>query len=843
MIIWFIVVVSIITGMVLLTLLRKSKLSSIESFQNTSGQRASTMEDFVKSLGGGNAKTTLLDATMPFKKLEQNYYNDVVGKEIFKSELFPDFTRMVELVVTQPDAYLDNKANTMDVKNIVADNSNKFTNADIKWCKSAKMPAYLPPHLKGATVGCGWYYIPDPSLTSSGALGQVDGPIFPNGPKNDGVNGIPNYGSGQWIWNLAIAQQLEDIKNCKRIKSCIAIDAPSVNNICGFCESTGYAIPTNSDGSEKYPAPRTVGNITAPAANCDTPPVMNSGSCYVAPTPFVTPDGDDCGNYGYPSPDYSIRLYTQDECINNMGGKWYSNGECLIQGGGSYSARCSPLNGVKPKSPIPKICDPDSAGKLSTECLISLAKSIGLTPSGSIIQMLQTAAAPGQRDSVAIKLLKEQNVNVDPVLYKGGVITVGNAIAGYDSIYNLIKSGSNPNIQNAAMWLCIGTTNFDPCELDNNASGPFFPECVQQAWRIAGCQPAGKDYPSQAATLDQLNTLTWGQVNARFQEKYKAMTSMTDPERQDIAIQKCLGITPSRPPPPPPLFKSSGPLKDIGYPGGGIGLGGDQKTYTDIIFTFGPQEWLAPPDGAMRTFIDYVNANLKINPIIATVISNNGDKFSGKVVGPIYYPPFDGPWGGSFKIQKAGPVSPIGDYYVKQNGGRNTPEFAAWDTATSATLILNYIGSVPKTLPPPPPPLYQTNQVDLKDIGFPGDGIGLTGDQKTYTVIVYTAGPKQWKSPDNTMKGLIDEINRNIKTKPVTATVTTNNGLTFSGEVTEPMGPPFWTNPYGGSLVIRKAGPVKPIGDYYIKQNGGRNTPEFAAWDNATKATLTLSYS
>jgi len=571
MIIWLIVIVSIITGMVFLTLFRKSKLSSIESFQNTSGQQPTTMDDFIRSLSGsGNAKTTLLSATVPFEALEQNYYNHIAGKELLTSDIFPDFTKILESAVTQPDAYLDNKSNPMEVKNLVADSNNKFTNADIRWCKSAKMPAYLPPHLKGATIGCGWYYIPDPNLTSSGALGQASGPLFPNGPNNDGVNGVPHYGSGQWIWNLTIAQQLEDIKNCKRIQSCIAIDAPSVNNICGFCESTGYAIPTNSDGSEKYPVPRTVGNITAPAANCDTTPVMNSASCYVPPTPFVTADGDNCGTYGYPSPDYSIRLYTQDECINNMGGKWYSNGECLIQGGGSYSAKCSPLNGVKPKSAIPQICNPDSAGKLSTECLISLAKSIGLTTGGSIIQMLQSAAAPGQRDSVAIQLLKEQNVNVDPVLYRGGVITVANAIAGYDAIYSLIKGGKSPIIQNAAMWLCIGTTNFDPCELDNNASGPFFPECVQQAWRIAGCQPAGKDYPSKPAVLDKLNTLTWGQVNTKFQEKYKAMKGTNDPDVQDAAIQSCLGITPSRPPPPPP----PPPILETGFlEHGDVGMG------------------------------------------------------------------------------------------------------------------------------------------------------------------------------------------------------------------------------------------------------------------------------
>jgi len=843
MIIWFVVIAIILVALTLLIMFRTSKVSNIENFQNTSGKKPAPAKfsDFLSSIGGNKSPTTLLSATVPFVEYEQDYYDNIAGKEVLTSDVIPNFKNILSSLVNQPDVYLNNSDGPV-IKNLVSDNNGQFTDADIKWCKSAKMPTYLPPHLKGAAVGCGWYYVPDPNLTSSGALGQIDGPIFPNGPNNDGVNGIPNYGSGQWIWNLALAQQLEDIKNCKRITSCIAIDAPSVNGICGFCPTSGYAIPTHSDGSEKYPNSMTVENVTAPAATCDTTPIINSAACPVPPTPLVTSDGIDCGTYGYPSADYGIRLYTQDECTNDLGGSWVSNGECLLQSGGSYSSMCAGLNSVKPTSAIPSICKPDSSGKLSAACLISLAKSIGLTQDGTIIQMLQTAGPPGSIDQIAMQILKGQNINISPMLYQGGVISVGDAIVGYDTIYNQIKSGKNPIVQQAAMRLCIGTTNFDFCDVPNNTPGPFIELCLQEQWRIAGCQPAGSGFPKGAAA-DTLNQLTWGEAKTAIEDKYKAMTA-ADAEKQDEAIKVCLGIHTTRPPPPPPLFKSSGPLKDIGYPGGGIGLGGDQKTYTDIIFTFGPQEWLAPPDGSMKTFIDYVNANLKTRPITATVITNKGDKFTGQVVGPIGYPPFNGPWGGSFRIQKPGPVNPIGEYYVKQNGGRNLPQFSAWDTATSATLILNYIGSTPKTLPPPPPPLYKTAEVDLKDIGYPGDGIGLMGDQKTQTVIIFRAGPAQWQAPPNgNMKTFIDEINRNIKTKPVTVTVTTNNGNTFTGQVTENMGYPLWNATWGGSMVVRKAGPVKPIGNYYVKQNGGKNTPEFAGWDTATKATLTLNYS
>ena len=559
MLVWLIIVVIMVVSLTVLALLHKSKVSAIEKFQNTSGvlgsnTAAPTMSSFLASISGGSTTASSLKSiTTTFTGGQQNYLDNILGKEVLTNAALPNYTNAMTTAVNQPDVYLSSPENII-VRNLETDNASQFTNADIQFCKSAAMPANLPPHVRGAAVGCGWYYIPDPKLTSSGALGQSNGPIYPKGPNNDGINGIPNYGNGQWIWDLSIAQQLEEIKNCARIKSCITIDAPSVSGVCGFCPPSGFAIPVNIDGTEKYPKSVKIGNVTAPAAVCNTPTIMKSASCPLPPgkeKPLVTPQGINCGTYGYPSSDYSIRLYNQDDCTDKMNGNWAPNGECLAQGGSSYSAACSGLNGVKPAGPEPTVCTPDNNGRLSAACLVTLAKSLGYTQQGAIIKLLQTRAELTTLDKVAIQIVNGQNVPVNPILYKGGVMTVTNAIKAYDKLYSLIKGGADPITQQAAMWLCIGTNNFDPCNLPDNTPGPFIDQCVEQQWRIAGCQPAGTEYPSDPSVLNGLNTLTWGKVKEIFQNTYNAMSSETDPVKQDIAVLRCLGINTKRSTPKP----------------------------------------------------------------------------------------------------------------------------------------------------------------------------------------------------------------------------------------------------------------------------------------------------
>ena len=547
-----------VVALTILVLLRKSKVANIENFANAPGSNSSapSFSDFLSTLGPPpNVANTLQNSTGNFLNSQMNYGQNVLGKEVLTNSVMPDFSNMKIFntnAVNVPDIYL-NTAENVVVKQLEIDNNSQFTNADIQWCKAAAMPSNLPPHVRGAAVGCGWYYIPDPNMPSSGALGQADGPIYPNGPNNDGLNGIPHYGNGQWIWDLAIAQKLEEIKNCARIKSCIAIDAPSVQGKCGFCNDIGHAIPANIDGSEKYTESTTIGGITAPAATCNTKLIMKGAECAgPPPPPYVTPQGVNCGNYGFPSDDYSRRLYTNAECTDSLQGQFdASDNTCMSQDGTSYSAVCYPLNGIKPSPPGPSVCTPDSNGKLSTACLISLAKAVGLTANGSIITMLQTGSAPGQLDNVAMQIMKGQNVPVNPVLYQGGVILPADAIAAYDNIYSQIKSGTSPVIQQAAMWLCIGTNNFDPCDLPDGTPGPFFADCVQQQWRLAGCQPAGTNYPSQQSTLDALNNLTWGSIKLMFADAYNSMKNTSDPVQQDIAVERCLGIATQRPPATP----------------------------------------------------------------------------------------------------------------------------------------------------------------------------------------------------------------------------------------------------------------------------------------------------
>jgi hypothetical protein len=53
--------------------------------------------------------------------------------------------------------------------------------------------------------------------------------------------------------------------------------------------------------------------------------------------------------FGYPSNDGKIRLFSQTECTNILGGKWNPNGECLKKEGGSYSFDLRNRNSVCPK--------------------------------------------------------------------------------------------------------------------------------------------------------------------------------------------------------------------------------------------------------------------------------------------------------------------------------------------------------------------------------------------------------------------------------------------------------------------------------------------------------------
>ena len=905
MFIWLIIIAVMVVSLMVLALLRKSKVHTIEQFADATtipgsgNNTAPTMAGFLESISGGpTSGTSFKSASTTFVSGQENYLQNVLGKEVMTNEALPNYANVMNPVVNQPDVYL-NTPEKIVVRNLQTDNNSKFTDADIQWCKSAKMPANLPKHVKGAAVGCGWYYIPDPKLSSSGALGQANGPIYPKGPNGDGVNGVPGYGNGQWIWDLTLAQQLEEIKNCARIKTCVSIDAPSVNGICGFCPSSGLAIPVNVDGTEKYPTSLTINKITAPAATCNTPTIMNSAECdRPAPKPFITPQGIDCGIYGYPSPDYSIRLYKQNDCVTNMGGNWVpTTSECLIQGGGSYSAVCSPLNGQKPAPPGPTVCTPDGNGNLSKACLISLAKSIGYTPSGSIMKMLQKSEEPGEIDRVAIQIVTGQNVPVNPILYKGGAILLSDAIVSYDNIFSLIKGGRSPIVQQAAMWLCIGTTGFDPCDLPESTPGPFFPQCVQQQWRIAGCQPAGTLYPSEDSTINKINTLTWGKVKEIFANTYNAMTSESDPVKQDIAVMRCLGITTKRVTPPPCVGISRDSLV-INLDSAAFGTTDGKAAYTmdgiwksvNAVYTgdavasgtkvsdikgvqFDGTTVLGTPNlvaqvlgiaqmkvlnGPNPSVVSSPMAPSKPPPILDTGFLTIGDVGMGvystefHVIEPRFIINIDrAGWQPIFKqIHNDIAKGVIYNATVKGNNSGISYKFKVTE-CTDGSSWNGVFGNASEKKPDPilfiqdsalsftiekyVTPTFDVSQPiltaggTLRDVGYPPGGIGIGGDQKTYFSIAFNYAINPVQSPDGTMPTLVNTVNDVIKGGKQSIMVTINvpsKGLSFSAPITD-MGDGGWLYFISG----KGPSPVAPDGGYYVKENGGRNLPQYAGWD------------
>ena len=66
-----------------------------------------------------------------------------------------------------------------------------------------------------------------------------------------------------------------------------------------------------------------------------TPKTVNSST--LEPTP-------PCYEYGQPSADKSVRLYSQNECTNQLDGNYMTDGQCYKKTGGSYSWDCRYLN-------------------------------------------------------------------------------------------------------------------------------------------------------------------------------------------------------------------------------------------------------------------------------------------------------------------------------------------------------------------------------------------------------------------------------------------------------------------------------------------------------------------
>lgn len=383
-------------------------------------------------------------------------------------------TMMLNKALEQPDLYLA-KSPSMDYSPLFQeDPEGLFQAQDEQFCQGATNPRNLP-NRGLARVGCGWVYRADPAKPSKGAIGTSKGPIFSEG--ND----------GQWIWDLQLAAQMEDIKHCRKLTTCDNVDGNDFSGVCGFCPDSGHGVPINSQGVQVYPDDTTGGS-------CASMPVRTAGQC-------IAPSMD--------------------------------GGDSLPAGGGYMSS-----------SGDPNVCAVNSSGAISANCVIRQAQQAGMSAGGAyILNINNPRPAYSETEKEALAILRQAGYMLPQSPYKVDAITALNQCS---AVVKAQISGSNSQIRGAAALLSSGTS-FNVCEIDPSMVGPFKATCVQQEFRKAGCQPAGAQFP---ATADKASAASLGLnmegVRAKYNQLFKDMSS-SDGMKADKAVKDCLGIKVSRP--------------------------------------------------------------------------------------------------------------------------------------------------------------------------------------------------------------------------------------------------------------------------------------------------------
>ena len=431
-----------------------------------------------------------------FTDMQRTYYHDQANKEII-TNLDMDVSS-VNQALNQADMYLQTSPDR-DFKVYFRSEDNKYTQQDEKMCRAAPHPRNLKRNPR-TTTGCGWWYVADPGKPSCGALGTRQGPLFPEVLRS-------TYPGGRWVWDLKEAEKLEDIKMCKRITTCVAINAEGIKGNCAFCAEKGHAIPINADGSMKYPEDDVGGG-------CET------GDMYK--------NADQC-----PRAEALAAEVDDEEVEYDLDG----NPLPPTVGGGSPTLGTARAPGQRITTPPRDTCDP-LFGKLTRECLRSLAKSMGMSDGGAVIRMISRMEAPNDLDKAALSYLKDVGVLVPEAVLGSGAVDRDTASSTYKKIVDSQNHGTL-KVREGAKYLASGNENFDICYMDDKEEGPFPPECMVREFRKAGCQQSGKAAPI-GSNASRYAGLTWGEMKGRFANLYKSMKS-ADPTTQDTAVSDCLG--------------------------------------------------------------------------------------------------------------------------------------------------------------------------------------------------------------------------------------------------------------------------------------------------------------
>jgi len=319
---------------------------------------------------------------------------------------------------------------------------------------------------------CGWIYNTQNPQNGAGAYG-ID-----NGPYQTSVR-------GQWMWDLREAKKKVHIDLCKRVQNCQDLDAPMFRDRCGFCKSSGKAVPI-TNGITAYP--------NDPNNSCSSAAlVKTAGTC--PPIPAVDP-----GSPGSQAIDVCARL---------------PNGalkrDCIIQK--ARQAGCTEDGSLL------------QALKVGSD--MNYLDALVQAKSYTVYQ--QRAALP-----------------LDETSLKNGRVTISQALTEFQRVNQQASSSVQTGLRASARDLCYasGTVDqFDFCtELLDTSRPPYSLECLQKEFLRAGGQRSGLQFPKATNIATEWNSQsTWKDVKAKIRVLSDA-TSSTDRGKQQIAMADFLGI-------------------------------------------------------------------------------------------------------------------------------------------------------------------------------------------------------------------------------------------------------------------------------------------------------------
>jgi hypothetical protein len=349
-----------------------------------------------------------------------------------------------------------------------------------KKCKASSIDDLINTEDPAARIRCGWIYEKgDPGHTPKLSVGNV-------GTRN-GPYPLENTPSGPWFWNLEEAKKQILTDRCNSLKSCKDVGQQNYAN-CAYSVPRGIGVPVDQRGKLLYPRDP---KLTAPTNSL----VTNPNNCPPPPPPN------------------SAQAQNEKE-----------------------KDECTPLDN----------------GSLSRDCILKQITQAGCKEDGALYTALQTRATPanyaaGLMNNVAFQ--KYQQL-ARPAL-RDEVIRNGKA-SKEDALTNFKQLAANTEgpysaLRFSARDLCTKVGIYDTYDFCNELSdtnvGPYPMDCLQRAFRQAGGQPAGSEYPSDK-TMNKWNSLpTWKDVRTRIDD-LKALTFNTNTEIQAKALKDFLGIIP-----------------------------------------------------------------------------------------------------------------------------------------------------------------------------------------------------------------------------------------------------------------------------------------------------------